>query len=377
MKLLCLASTLGLLSVIAAAAGPLQGEPLASFPPFNSPWPSSDPASQEITDDGLELRTQGVAFAWLDHRLTGTTMLAEVEVDDADAVFLAVRVAANPPLSGYVVDVSRNGNVSLAILTDGKDMVLTTGTADVDFTNQSLMLCHRIQGQRLSAWIWSKNSLQPAEPTLETLLTGPPAFEEGRSAIGVRGGGATFSRVEVVAETFRPSVAGVLALNKEFRFRLIWESEPNEVYRIDTSPDRTNWQTHYLFKATDTTSEAVIPASFSAEPAAAMFFRVVTISANAEVPADLELIRPATPRLAVAWSSSEQRVYRFEWSQDLEQWESYGGLAVTGADGKVFSSTVLPLPQALQSNNASPLYVRVVDFEDKDTFGLIPVVPAE
>ncbi len=366
-----------LLLTWSAAAAPLGEEtPLFSFPPFDADsWQASNPEDLEITEDALELSTQGVAYAWIESRLTNTTLVTEMDPLQADAVFLALRVQANPPLSGYVVDISREGMVNLISLVDGDDTLLASREFPSGVLGEQLMICHELRGERLRSWIWPKSIPQPQQPTLEALLPAPLAFVEGRAAVGVRGGTATFRKIDVGAQVYRPAILSLLPLKKEPRFNMSWESIPNHVYRIDASGDREEWHPHYWVKAASEHTEVVIPASFAFESAPGLFYRVINLTASVGVDVQLDIIVPTTPRLALAWTSTDDRVYSFEWSKDLIAWESYGPFVVEGEVGTDTSTAVLPLPEPLTNEDASPLYVRVIDLEDKDTYGIVPLMP--
>jgi len=90
----CALVSLGLLQ-----AENLSREPLASFPPFTEesllPF---DPETQEIVDDGLVLTHPGIAYATYEQRLSDTSITVEAEFadDDAEALFLGLRIQSRP-----------------------------------------------------------------------------------------------------------------------------------------------------------------------------------------------------------------------------------------------------------------------------------------
>ncbi len=360
------------------SASSLDGEPLLSFPPFDDEagWEVSDPEALILEEGRLELRTSGAAFAWREQRLGVSSILAEVRFDDAEAAFVGVRVQSGSPLSGYVLDLTRLGGVALVQLVGGADTVLQTAAYPEEIEGVTVNFCLRLRGTRLRGWIWPKGQEAPEMPLVEASLPDPPVFAQGRPALGVRGGGAEFLSVKVTGEPFRPTAVGLLPFKREPRFRLTWPSTPGEVYRVDASLDRSEWQTRYWVKAGGAESEAVIPASFSAQTVPSMFFRVVWASQVLAVDADIEVIVPTAPRLAVAWTSSDRRVYGFEWSKDLQEWTPYGALAVEGTAGLGVTSTVLPLPETLTFREAEEIHVRVLDLGDKGEYGL-SFTPAE
>ena len=377
MKRVCLALLPVALATGVAWAAPTGAPLLVSAPPFDEAmWQPSDPTAQDLSAEHLQLRSQGVAYSLVNRRLRDTSILTEFTFHDAAAAFLGVRVQANPPLSGYVLDLSRQGGIRLLEVIGGEDTDLASGQTGFDLSSGPLMICYRLSGRTLSAWIWPKGGTQPEAPTLQTFLAAPLTFEEGRPLAGVRGGGGRFSSIEVRADVFRPLALGILLLPKEPRFKLSWNSTPNEIYGIDTSPDRSTWRRIYRFKASAETSEAVIPGSFSVAPARGMFFRVVKHSENVQVPANLQILAPPARRIAVSWVSSDDRVYGFEWSTDLTTWHRHGALAVEGAPGLSQMSTVLSLPERLRPDTGT-LFLRVIDLEDSASFGILPVVGVE
>lgn len=368
------------LSVISAFAGPEEGvtSPLYQFPPFaEADWQVSEPGALTVNGTTLELSTQGAAYAWLDERLDQTTVFAEIDPMDADAVFLGLRVQANPPLSGYVIDLARDGSLILVALDDGDDEVLGSRPLGPAIMEDPLMICHQITGQRLRSWVWPKDGEPTVEPSLEAFLPEPLLFDEGRPAIGVRGGTAEFRRVEVGGAAFRPSVTDILPLEAEPRFIVSWESVPDHVYRIDVTVDRDTWVQLYWVKATTNEVEIVVPASISPGRTSGTFFRVIDLTDSVGVDADLEIVLPPTPRLVLTWTSSEQRVYGFEWSKDNENWHSYGPFVVEGTPGARLSATVLALPGPLTIDEADSLNVRVVDISDKEDYGIVPITPGQ
>ena len=366
-----------LVSIESLLADRLIGEPLASFPPFTeeSLLPFA-PETQEIVDDALVLTHPGVAYATYEQRLTDTSLVVEAEFADenAEALFLGLRIQARPPLSGYVFDLSRNGDVSLITLISGGDTVLATGNTGFASDGDPIMICFRVVQQSLAAWVWPKGSTQPDEPAIKATLDLPITFTEGRPLVGVRTGAARYSSVTIHGLNYRPINQGFQPLEAEVRLKIDWPSEAGRVYRIDSSTDRVIWDGLYLVKATEEKTEAVIVGSFTTIPARFRFFRVVDVASNTQVQGNPLPLVPATPRYAIAWRSAEDRVYGFEWSQDLETWTRFPGLAVPGADGTTLTDTVLPLPGELKKQDADRLYLRVLDLDDDDGFGIVPVM---
>ena len=345
--------------------------PLASFPPFDASWQASDPEAQDLTEERLELRTDGLAYAFLEKRLSHTAILAEVQFDDAEAVFLGIRVQANPPLSGYLLDLSRDGSVSLVTLVDGEDTVLVTGDAGLNSASGSLKMCYRLTAQSLAAWIWPADGEPSEMPTIESLLTEPLRFAEGRPVVGVRGGGAQFSSVEVGGELYRPEILSLEQLEPDVRFRLKWESVANEVYRIDASESFVGmWRPVFLHKATGDASEIVVAARTRQGA-----FRVVALSGNVLVNSGIPIrVTPNAAPTSLTWVSSDDRVYGFEWSLDLLTWQRFGGVSIEGASGLQATTAVLALPDTLDPDEISGLYWRVVELSDTDSFGIVPSV---
>ncbi|NCF93266.1 MAG: hypothetical protein GWQ05_20260 [Verrucomicrobiaceae bacterium] len=364
----CALVSLGLLQ-----AENLSREPLASFPPFTEesllPF---DPETQEIVDDGLVLTHPGIAYATYEQRLSDTSITVEAEFadDDAEALFLGLRIQSRPPLSGYVFDLARNGDVSLVTLDSGDDTVLASGNTGFSTDGDALMICFRMVQQSLAAWVWPKDSEQPTEPAIETSLGLPLTYTEGRPLVGVRSGAARFASVDIHGLPFRLINLGFQPLKEEVRLKIDWTSEPGGVYRIESSTDRVLWERLYLVKATEATTEAVIVGSFTEVPAPFRFFQVVDVTSNSLVQGNPLPLIPATPRFAIAWRSAEDRVYGFEWSQDLETWPRYPGLAVPGADGTTLTDTILPLPEELNKEDADRLYLRVLDLDNDNGFGI-------
>ncbi len=358
-------------------ADSLTGDPLASFPPFTeeSLIPFA-PETQEIVDDALVLTHAGIAYATYDQRLTDTSLVVEAEFadDDAEALFLGLRIQARLPLSGYVFDLSRNGDVRLVTLISGDDTELATGNTGFNADGDPIMICFRVVQQSLAAWVWPKGSAQPTEPAIKTTLDIPITFTEGRPLVGVRSGSARYASVDIHGINHRPLNLGFQPLEEEVRLKIDWPSEPGLVYRIDSSTDRVVWEGLYLVKATEEKTEAVIVGSFTTIPASFRFFRIVDVASNSQVQGNPLPLNPATPRFAIAWKSAEDRVYGFEWSQDLETWTPFRGLAVPGADGTTLTDTILPLPQELNKQDADRLYLRIVDLDDDDGFGITPVI---
>ena len=357
-------------------ADSLRGEPLASFPPFTEDsFLPFDPGTQEIVEGALVLTHPGVAYATYEQRLTDTSITVEAEFadDNAEALFLGLRIQSSSPLSGYVFDLSRNGDVSLITLVSAGDTVLASGNAGFSTDGTPIMICFRLLQQTLAAWVWPKGSEQPAEPTIQTSLEPPVAYTEGRPLIGVRSGAGRFASIDIHGVEYRPINLGFQPLKEEVRLKIDWQSEAGRVYRIESSTDRVAWAGLYLVKATEATTEAVIVGSFSTIPAPFRFFRVVDVASNSLVQGNPVPLVPATPRYAIAWRSAEDRVYGFEWSQDLETWTRYPGLAVPGADGTILTDTILPLPESLTKQDADRLYLRVLDLNDDEGFGFTPM----
>lgn len=374
-------ATIGLCIVASSWGESGAGDFSSSFPPFTEgAFTPFNPETLNLTEAGLELTDSGVAYATLDERLADTSITVEASFTDTDAesFFLGVRVQARPPLSGYVFDFSRNGDVSLVELLSGGDRGLASANVGITLGNDPVMVCYRLTQQSLAAWVWPKGEPQPEEPSIQARLDLPLTFTDGRPLVGVRGGGSRFASIDVSGNRFRPEVLGFQPLSSEVRLRISWPSEAERVYRIDSSTDRVVWEGLYLYKASGETSEAVTVGSFSTKPASFQFLRVIDVATNTPVQANPAPLIPATPRHAIAWNSAEDRVYGFEWSQDLVQWTRFEGLAVPGADGAVFTDTVLPLPEELGREDADRLYLRVLDLDNDEGFGVIsedPEVP--
>lgn len=345
--------------------------PIVAGPPFEDGWVASIPS--DVVNDGgtLTLNTPGVVYVTHPPLRFGESIVyAEADITEADAAFLGVRIQANPPISGYLLDVTSTGDMQLVQLDSGGDTVLATGRAGFPISEEdTIQMCCELRGQRLRGWVWPGGNQRPDLPNVNALLADPIKFTDGQPALGARSGEVVYSKVAFDGDAFRPRFLGLLPLSKEPRFRITWPSEPNEIYRIDVSTDRVVWETLYLTKAEGTSSVAVIP-----PPATqGAFFRIVSWSAQALVAANIDLIVPTAPRFAVAWASSDERVYGFEWSQDLITWQRFGELAVPGADGETISTTVLPLPEPLKAQDAEELYFRIIDLDDETSFGLAPV----
>jgi hypothetical protein len=349
------------------------GEPLASFPPFteDSLLPF-DPGTQEIVEGALVLTHPGVAYATYEQRLTDSSITVEAEFTDdhAEALFLGLRIQPRPPLSGYVFDITRNGDVSLVTLTSGDNNALATGNTGFSADTAPVMICFRMIQQSLAAWVWPKGSTQPDEPTIQTSLDLPITHTEGRPLVGVRSGAARYAGINIQGLTYRPTTLGFQPLKEEVRLKIDWPSEAGRIYRIESSPDQTNWEGLYLVKATGATTEAVVVGSFTEMPTVFRLYRVIDVASNTQVQGNPVPLVPATPRYAIAWRSAEDRVYGFEWSQDLETWTRFHGLAVPGADGSTLTDTILPLPVELTKQDADHLYLRVVDLNDDNGFGI-------
>ena len=352
----------------------LLNEPLASFPPFNDndSWVSSDPDAQDLTDEQhLELRTAGVAYTFLEERLTNTGILTEVQLDDAQAVFFGIRVQASTPLSGYLLDLARDGRVSLVTLIGGNDTVLTTEDSGLDPASGPLKVCYRLTGQRLEAWIWATEGTPTEAPTIEITLPEPLTFAEGRPTVGVRTGGASFSSIDVEGETYRPQILNLAQLEPDVRFKLEWDSVTNEVYRIDSSASFFGpWKPIFWHKATSESSKIVVAA-----PTQSGSFRVVALSGNVLVDTGFPVrISPNASPTELTWASSEDRVYGFEWSLDLLSWQRFEEMSVEGTAGLQRTTAVLSLPESLSPSDAAGLYWRVVELSDTNSFGIVPAV---
>ena len=224
-----------LIATPATLADTSNNGPRASFPPFSED--SLAPSNAEtvsIVDGALEINDPGLSFARFADQLSKASVEAEATFQDdlVEAIFLGLRVQRSNTLSGYLIDVTRNGSLSLVSLLDGEATVLETATADFDPSTTGLQICFSIQQQGLAAWVWPSGEAQPDTPTISTLLPRPIRYREGQSILGARGGAARFVSATFAGTSARPEIIGLIPLRKELRFRLRWQSVAGRVYRI-------------------------------------------------------------------------------------------------------------------------------------------------